>query len=93
MYQLLFYFTIVMLRYFAYMHIFCYSKFAYYVYIQFYFNGDFHASDTWLQFSTPFVFYDVTTLHLTMNVVQLPNKVTSFIYIRVHSFLINSLLQ
>ena len=61
--------------------------------IQFYSNGGFHASDSvpgpWITFLYP---VRVTlryyfTFYMTMNVVQLPNKVTSFMISIIHSFI------
>ena len=72
-----------------------FARLAYYVMIciQFYSNGGFHASDSvpgpWITFLYP---VRVTlryyfTFYMTMNVVQLPNKVTSFMISIIHSFI------
>ena len=58
----------------------------------FFSNGGFHASDSvpgpWLTFLYPVrVTLRYYLVYMTMNVVQLPNKVTSFVISIFHSFI------
>ena len=67
-----------------------FARLAYYVMIlciQFYLNGGFHAIDSvpMVNISLPCSCYIMIQFYITMNVVQLPNKVTSFMISIIHS--------